>query len=135
MNEIQSVQGPPVGAAAGLTGGDGQSQANRRRASLEQARRSASADQIAAAERDTRLRAERFRESTEIIQQALGVNTRVEIAEGDGANPYTYRAIDINSGEVVNEWPPVQFAALLGAAVSGESDGIAVIGIALDETV
>ncbi|MEM1193213.1 MAG: hypothetical protein AAGH42_07450 [Pseudomonadota bacterium] len=140
MNEIQSVQGSVGVGVNAPTTGDGQVQASRRRANLEQARRSASADQIAAAERDTRRRAERFRESTEIIQRVIGANTRVEIAEGDGPNPYTYRAIDINSGEVVSEWPPVQFAAMIEAAVISETSassrgGIDLSGIALDETI
>ena len=127
MNELGQVS-PSTGIIAAT--GTAETQAQTRRANLERARRTASADQVANARDAQARRAEQFRESTEIIQRAIGANTRLEIAEGQGANPFTYRAVDIDSGEIVSEWPPEQFASLVDAlATEADTRGATVSGL------
>lgn len=49
------------------------------------------------------------------LEQALGANTRLSVARNESALTFVYRAIDIESGEVVREWPPADFARFLDA--------------------
>ena len=69
--------------------------ANQRRQGLEQARRAATAQQVQSAEAASAQRAEQFRESAEIVQRAIGANTRLEISAGQGSNPFTLSLIHI----------------------------------------
>lgn len=111
--------------------------ADQRRAQLEAARRRASAAQVESAQVASEQRAEQFRAANEIVSRAVGANTRLEISSGEGSNPFTYRAVDIDTGEVVSEWPPEQFAnfiaqlgAQLNAQLGGQAQGS---GIVVDE--
>jgi hypothetical protein len=40
-----------------------------------------------------------------LVAQITGANTRVQVDRREGAPGFTYRAIDIATGEVVAEWP------------------------------
>lgn len=69
----------------------------------------------------------------EAIARAIGANTRLSITRGDGATEFIYRAIDIDSGEIVQEWPQGAFLNL----IRGARDDIATnvtAGLVLDET-
>ncbi len=111
------------------------SDARDRAAELERARRSATATQVENAESAKARRTEQFRESSELISRAIGANTRVEISAGQGSNPFTYRAVDIDSGEIVSEWPAEDFANLLSvlADANGSIVGDSPAGILLDQ--
>ncbi len=41
-----------------------------------------------------------------ILERAVCANTRLSITRGDSAGAYVYRAIDVDSGDIVREWPP-----------------------------
>jgi len=75
------------------------------------------------------------RETTRtILERAIGANTRLSIARNGSNDTFVYRAIDVNSGEVIIEWPPVQFAKFLvdnGAAAGLAADALQ--GLVLDE--
>ncbi len=121
MNEVNAIN--PVTPANNISA----ERAAQRTAGLETARREATANRVADAEVAQQQRAEQFRQSNEIISRAIGANTRLEISTGQGSNPFTYRAVDVNTGEIVSEWPPEQFANLISALVSeAESAGIVV---------
>ncbi len=69
-----------------------------------------------------------------ILEQAVGANTRLSIAKPEGADAFVFRAIDVDSGEIVREWPPAQFVQLLeqnGAAQSLANEVIS--GLLIDE--
>ena len=128
MTEVlQSTAAPPpstINAPAQSQTAEG------RRADLEAARRAASAEQVARAEQAASRRSEQFEVTTEIIQRAIGANTRLEIEAGNGSNPFVYRAIDRDTGEIVSEWPPAQFAALIEKAAS---PGDAITGLIVNQ--
>ena len=113
-----------------LTGVDAaqrsQALADARQRSSQAALQTADAAQARKAEQREMLRS--------ILEQAVGANTRLSIAKPDGADAFIYRAIDVDSGEVVREWPPAQFAQLLeqdGAARQLANEALA--GLLIDE--
>ncbi len=101
---------------------------------LEQARRSLNAERLADAEQARDRQNAQIEAAREILQRAVGANTRLEIEAADGPSPFVYRAIDINSGEIVSEWPPVQFASMLRETADALSLATP-SGITVDETV
>ncbi len=107
--------------------------ANQRNDDLREARRAASADRVADAQREQDQRAEQFRETSEIIQRAIGANTRLEITAGLETNRFIYRAIDVDTGEVVSEWPPEQFARFINDLGEQSTSTQQLAGLVLDE--
>ncbi len=106
-----------------------------RSAALADARRRASATALRTAEAAQERRAEQREMTRAIVERAVGANTRLSIARSDAADTYVYRAIDVDSGEVIKEWPPVQFARFLeenGADASLVQDALQ--GQLFDET-
>ena len=105
-----------------------------RSAALADARRRASQSALESAAASEARRAEQLEKLQTIIEQVIGANTRLSIQRNDNFNAFVYRAIDVNSGEVVKEWPPVQFAAFLeenGVASKGLEEVFA--GVVVDE--
>ncbi|MGF1545168.1 MAG: hypothetical protein ACFB00_11815 [Parvularculaceae bacterium] len=83
--------------------------ANERLADLS-ARRPAPPEGEAAAADEARARsAETLAATREAIARALGANTRLAISPNENAPGFIYRAIDVDTGEVVQEWPEAQF--------------------------
>lgn len=44
------------------------------------------------------------------LERAVGANTRLSIERNESALTFVYRAIDRDTGEVLREWPPADFA-------------------------
>lgn len=79
---------------------------------LAERRRQSNADlqqRAAAAEART---SDRLAEVREAVARVLGANTRLSIAR-TGAFDFVYRAVDVDTGEVVNEWPQAVFVELI----------------------
>lgn len=94
---------------------------NERAAALANARRAASEDALRTAEAADSRRAEARAETRAILERAVGANTRLSISRPDNAGTFIYRAIDRDTGEVLQEWPPVQFARFLEQSGAGAS--------------
>ena len=80
---------------------------------LADARRRASQSALANAEAAEARRADSFENARDILSRALGANTRLAIARQDESLTFVYRAIDVDTGEIVREWPPADFARFL----------------------
>lgn len=118
--------------------------ARTRNESLANARQAANANRVEDARAAEARRTEQFRESNEIVQRAIGANTRLEISSSEQGNQFIYRAVDIDTGEVVSEWPPAQFTAQLASVLENSRDISVnnntrstpeVTGIVIDESV
>ena len=57
--------------------------------------------------------ADRLSEVREAVARVLGLNTRLSITRPENSLNFVYRAIDIDTGEVVNEWPESRFIDLV----------------------
>ncbi len=90
--------------------------ANERAASLAEARREFSQTSAAAADEARARTADALAATREAIARAVGANTRLSISRSEEAYRFVYRAIDVNTGEVVQEWPEEQFVDLIRAA-------------------
>ncbi|MDZ7627510.1 MAG: hypothetical protein U5J99_03755 [Parvularculaceae bacterium] len=89
-----------------------QASGEQRSEALAERRRQSSADlQQRAAEAAARS-TDRLAEVREAVARVLGANTRLSIARTD-AFDFVYRAIDVNTGEVINEWPQAVFVDLI----------------------
>lgn len=56
--------------------------------------------------------ADRLAEVREAVARVLGANTRLSITR-TSAFDFVYRAVDVDTGEVVNEWPQAVFVELI----------------------
>lgn len=130
MTDISAVNAQRVGPAVPGTAIAG---AQDRKGDLEQARRSATENSLAQAQDAKERRSEQFRESSELISRAIGANTRLEISSGEGSNTFSYRAIDVDTGEVVSEWPGEDFANLLAVLARTNPAQQPPTGVILDE--
>ncbi len=83
-----------------------------RSAALAESRRQTSAEQVARAEQAQARTADRLAEVREAVARVLGANTRLSIARTN-AFDFVYRAIDVDTGEVINEWPQAVFVDLI----------------------
>lgn len=83
-----------------------------RSAALAESRRQSSAEQVARAEQAQARTADRLAEVREAVARVLGANTRLSIARTN-AFDFVYRAIDVDTGEVINEWPQAVFVDLI----------------------
>ena len=112
----------------------GGADASQRTAALAEARQRASQSALQTAEAAQSRKAEQREMLRSILEQAVGANTRLSISRREGVDSFVYRAIDVNSGAVVREWPPVQFANFLqkhGASQSLAAEAMA--GLLVDE--
>lgn len=98
------------------------------------ARQRSSAAALQSAEAAEARRAEQREMVRSILERAVGANTRLSIERNESALTFVYRAIDIDTGEVVREWPPVDFAQLLEEnGVAPDLAGDALAGLVFDE--
>jgi len=105
----------------------------RRNADLAAARQRQSAEALDSASLAEDSRAEQRDAARSVLEQAIGANTRLSIARSDSADTFIYRAIDRDTGEVIQEWPPAQFARLLEEqGARGVSEEI-IAGLVVDE--
>ena len=112
----------------------GGADASQRTAALAEARQRASQTALQTAEAAQSRKAEQREMLRSILEQAVGANTRLSISRREGVDSFVYRAIDVNSGAVVREWPPVQFANFLqerGASQRLAAEAMA--GLLVDE--
>lgn len=84
-----------------------------RREALAENRRDASEQGIARADESKARSAEQLAELREAVARVIGANTRLSISRADNSLDFVYRAIDIDTGEVVNEWPQGVFVELV----------------------
>lgn len=107
--------------------------ARARNEALAEARARTRADSVEQA-RDQRVRsAEALAATREAIARAIGFNTRLSISRAEGALDFVYRAIDIDSGEIVQEWPEEAFLTLI-KGIRGDVTTDPERGLILDET-
>lgn len=103
-----------------------------RAAALAEARRRASADRVHSAEASTVRRAEKIEEYRAAVAEAVGANTRVAITRAPTSPIFLYQAINQETGEVVQQWPRLEFIGLARALNLG--GGAAVVGDGVDRT-
>ena len=84
-----------------------------RRQALEESRRSVTERELARADQSKARSAEQLAELREAVARAVGANTRLSIARAENSLEFIYRAIDIDTGEIVNEWPQDVFIELI----------------------
>jgi flagellar protein FlaG len=84
-----------------------------RSAALAEKRRALSAEQVAKSDAARAERAEQLAEIREAIARVVGANTRLSVARSEMTANFVYRAIDIDTGEVVHEWPQDRFIELI----------------------
>ena len=106
-----------------------------RNAELANARRTAGENALANAEAAQARKADQREMTRAIIERAVGANTRLSIARNDMADTYIYRAVDRDTGEVIKEWPPVQFAQFLQENGAGEISRADLQGLLVNEQV
>lgn len=104
-----------------------------RSAELNDARRAAGQAALQSAEAAQARKAEQRETTRAIIERAVGANTRLMISRSNTADTYIYRAIDKATGEVVKEWPPVQFAQFLQENGAAEISSEAIQGLLVNE--
>lgn len=80
---------------------------------LSDKRRALNADVIARADEAKARSADRLAEVREAVARVLGANTRLSISRSDGTFDFVYRAIDVDTGEIINEWPQEVFVDLI----------------------
>jgi len=101
---------------------------------LAEARERASAAALERARVAESRRAEQRAAARAIFAEAAGANTTLSIARDDAIGAFVYRAVDRTTGEVVREWPPVQFERFLrqsGVVRDVAADALA--GLVVDE--
>lgn len=104
--------------------------ANDRAAALADARKRSNAQHREAASVSRERQAEQIAELRDLIARATGADTRLSILRSASHDTFVYRAIDVNSGEVRKEWPPVQFAEFVNSLMPGAADQLA--GLVVD---
>ncbi|MEZ5895914.1 MAG: hypothetical protein R3C51_05870 [Parvularculaceae bacterium] len=101
-NANKTISVPPLDEAA-----------RERAAALAESRRAASAEQVARSDESRAQRTEQLAEIREAIARVVGANTRLSVARSQTTPNFVYRAIDIDTGEVVHEWPQDRFVELI----------------------
>ncbi len=84
-----------------------------RNEALAQKRRAQTQEEVARAEESRARAADRLAEIRESVARVLGANTRLSISRSETSFDFVYRAIDIDTGEIINEWPQDTFIELV----------------------
>jgi len=85
----------------------------KRNEALAQKRRELTHEHIARVEDSKARAADQLAELREAVARVIGANTRLSISRSDNSPGFIYRAIDVDTGEVVNEWPQDIFIGLV----------------------
>lgn len=89
--------------------------AGERNAALAEKRRKSTEAQLARADQAKARAADRLAEVREAVARVIGANTRLSISRSESPFAFIYRAIDIDTGEIVHEWPQSRFIDLVRA--------------------
>jgi hypothetical protein len=92
--------------------------ASERAAALAENRRRLSTEGRQSAEAARVRQSEQIAELRQVVAEAVGANTRLAIARAPEAPIFLYRAIDRATGEVVQEWPRLEFLSHARAALA-----------------
>jgi len=84
-----------------------------RNEALAERRKALNAEVAARAEAAKARSADRLAEVREAVARVLGANTRLSISRSESSADFVYRAIDVDTGEIVNEWPQEVFIDLI----------------------
>ncbi|MBY0423929.1 MAG: hypothetical protein K2Q06_16620 [Parvularculaceae bacterium] len=84
---------------------------------LQTEKRELDAQQRAPAEL-TAQQADRLERTQQLVSEIVGANTRVQVDRRQDAPGFQYRAVDVETGEVIAEWP---FVAESGEPETGRS--------------
>lgn len=84
-----------------------------RNQALAERRKALNAEVAARAEEAKARSADRLAEVREAVARVLGANTRLSISRSESSLDFVYRAIDVDTGEIVNEWPQEVFIDLI----------------------
>ncbi len=84
-----------------------------RNEALAQKRRELTQDQLARADDSKARAADQLAELREAVARVVGANTRLSISRSENSLGFVYRAIDVDTGEIVNEWPQDKFVDLV----------------------
>ena len=84
-----------------------------RREALAENRRTASERELARVDESRARSVEHLAELRESVARVVGANTRLSISRATNSLDFVYRAIDIHTGEIVNEWPQDVFVELI----------------------
>jgi uncharacterized FlaG/YvyC family protein len=101
-----------------------------RAAALAEARKRANAAAQEGASAARERQAEQIAQLRDLIAHVTGADTRLSIQRSEALDHFVYRAIDVDSGEIVQEWPPVQFAEFVNSLMPGAADQL--IGLLVD---
>jgi len=105
-------------------------QGQERTAALAEARRRTGAEARQNAAEASARQDELLAASREVISRAVGANTRLSISKSEESGEFVFKAIDVETGEVVLQWPPEKFAALVK---SMGPEGEALAGLVVDD--
>ncbi|OFW99670.1 MAG: hypothetical protein A3E78_02430 [Alphaproteobacteria bacterium RIFCSPHIGHO2_12_FULL_63_12] len=86
---------------------------DQRNEALAQKRRELTQDHIARTEDNKARASDQLAELREAVARVTGANTRLSISKSENTHSFVYRAIDVDTGEVVNEWPQDIFVNLV----------------------
>lgn len=87
--------------------------ADARSEALAEKRRTLTDEQLARADAAKARASDSLAEVREAVARVLGANTRLSISRSDTSLNFVYRAIDVDTGEIVNEWPQDKFVELV----------------------
>lgn len=104
---LQSASATPL-----RTGGADRSGSHRNEA-LAENRKEVSAEQLARADDQRARAADELAQLREAVARVVGANTRLSISRTEQGLDFVYRAIDVDTGEVVSEWPQETFIQLI----------------------
>ncbi len=106
MMEVNALSQSPSAPRAERSG-------DQRNAALAEKRRELTQDHINRAEDSKARTADQLAELREAVARVIGANTRLSIMRSADSSDFIYRAIDVETGEVVNEWPQDVFVQLI----------------------
>ncbi len=109
--EVNALSQSP--SAPNLRKGGADRSGEQRNEALAEKRRELSQDHIARAEDSKARAADQLAELREAVARVIGANTRLSISRSENSLRFIYRAIDVDTGEVVNEWPQEIFVELV----------------------
>ena len=107
---------------------------NQRSQAMADARRRSTEQALARSEANSSARAETRESVRALLQDAVGANTRITVTRSQDSLTFNYRAVDIETGTVVHEWPPAQLKNFLAEKIAaGEAVNIGELGTVLDD--